>query len=341
MKYRLQYLTIAALLTAFCSHAQRDSIRRYVDGDYRLTNRAHALFGGLQIKADEGWRLYVLYPDASLLLQMTFKDKDLRIKDGTFAVYYENKALSQSGNFSNNLLDGEWKTWYRNKQPKQEGQLKQGQLVGVWKTWFENGQQESEITYVAPDTVVPASPPANESFDEKSLLDYPTPAGEVSSRKTWYVNGNKESELHYEQNQQEGNCYWYHDNGQPATRELYRKGKLEALDCYNDSGRYTGSSCSIMKTAVFVHPFFEPVDYIVYELHKDKKRDHYREGYVNVRFKITAQGKLVSLIFTSSPDAALSERIRSIFATMTWSPAILHNRAIDLELTLSIPHFHG
>lgn len=341
MKYRLQYLTIAAMLTAFCSNAQRDSIRRYLDGGYRLTNRANALFGGIQIRVDEGWRLYVLYPDANLLLQMTFKDKNLHIKDGTFAVYYENKAVSQSGNFSNNVLDGEWRTWYPNKQPKQQGQLKQGLLVGVWKTWFENGQQESEITYVTPDTVVPAAQPAPDYLDERSLIDYPTPAGEVSSRKTWYADGTKESELHYEKNQQEGYSYWYHKNGQPATRELYKNGKLEALDCYNDSGRYTGSSCSIMKTAVFVHSFFEPVDYILYQLHKDKKKDSYREGYVNVKFKVTAEGKLASLLITGSPDPALSDRVRSIFATMNWSPAILHNRAIDLDMTLSIPHFHG
>ncbi|MDE3249133.1 MAG: hypothetical protein KGO82_10760, partial [Bacteroidota bacterium] len=188
---------------------------------------------------------------------------------------------------------------------------------------------------------VPASPTAPDDIDEKSLLDYPTPTGEVSSRRSWYANGNQESELHYQKNQQEGYSYWYHTNGKPATRELYKKGKLEALDCYNDSGRYTGSSCSIVKSAVFVHPFFEPVDYILYELHKDKKKDNYKEGYVNVRFKITAQGKMASLLFTSSPDPSLNERIRSIFATMNWSPAILHNRVIDLDMTLSIPHFHG
>lgn len=341
MKCQLQRMIIILILFSFHSaDAQRDSIRRYLDGSFRLCSKANAVYGGMQIREESGWKFFAVYPDTALLIQMSFKDKNLRIKDGPFTVYYDKRGPAQMGNYVNDQLDGEWRIWYGNRQLKQQGQLKLGQATGVWKNWLENGQLQSEIVYTSPDTVLPVVQAGDELPWEKSLVEHREPTGEMLSRSTWFANGNKESEVHFAGNKLEGYSLWYRENGQPATRELYKDGKLESLECYNDSGRLTGSTCSIAKLPVFVHPVFDVLDFIEFELHK--KKEKFEEGYVRVKYRITKEGKLTSLVVYVSPDPKLSDRIREIFAKMPqWSPAVVHNRAIDYDLTLDIPYFRN
>jgi antitoxin component YwqK of YwqJK toxin-antitoxin module len=335
--------TSGLLFLSLLGFAQKDSLRKYLDADFRICSRKEAAYGAMAIRTGDHWVLIAVYPDTSILLKMTFQDADLQTKDGAFVIFHPKGLRAQSGNFTNNKLNGIWQTWYSNSQPKDSGVIANNCFSGIWKHWYSNGMLQRFETFSGGQSseTITAHDNSNLYTANKSLLEGPTTiAVHEGKSEGWYANGIKESETQFVKDTLNGQCVFYRENGVLSSKEKYAGGKLVDLECYDEKGLLTGSTCSVLKQPVFIHPFFTAQEYILDQLHRNKNEDISQEGNIKLSFIITAKGKLDNLIINSSPDAALSEHIRKIIAAMPpWSPAINHNRAIDFKIELTVPFF--
>jgi antitoxin component YwqK of YwqJK toxin-antitoxin module len=333
------------LLFGFSSYAQqKDTIRKYLDTEFRFTNRNKSAFPALAIRQENRWMLVAVYPDTGILLRIYFKDAGLTIKDGPYSLYHPGKIKARAGFFTENVPSGCWQSWYKNGQLKDSGVLLANQFTGIWKHWYENGQLQSwqEYTDVSADSAT-TKLNSTPSVEKGSILPNAIVRGIMNgSSKSWYANGQLESTGQFRQDTLTGLWLWYRENGFLSTRETYSDGKIMALECFNEKGEASGSTCSVLKPPSFIHPFLEVQDYIVNELHRRKNKDIYDEGVAELSFTIDKTGKIVNLQIKSSPDSALNKHIYAIIEKMPgWSPAITHNRAIDFPLQLSIPFFRN
>jgi antitoxin component YwqK of YwqJK toxin-antitoxin module len=339
------FLTIICFLTIkLCAFAQQaDTVRKYLDAEFRFTNRNKAVFPAVVIRQQDRWVLVSVYPDTNILLKIFYQDAGLVIKDGPYIIYHPKNIKAQEGYFTNNNQEGIWQNWYKNGQIKDSGLLATNQYTGLWKHWHENGQLQSITEYgdSMPDTFSVATKIA--PGNKESLLKINAPKGYLSGAyNSWYRNGQKEATGQYEQGVMTGQWTWYREDGFLSSKETYAKGKIIALECYNEKGVLTGSTCNILKPPAFIHPFLDAQDYIVNELHNQKNKDIKEEGVAELSFIINKSGELVNLSINNSPDSALNKHIINIINKMPkWSPAITHNRTIDFPMQLSIPFFRN
>jgi len=335
-------LSIILFLMALTVGAQKDSVRKYLNENLQFTTKKDVVYAAMAVKDNNRWLLYAVYPDTSPILQVYFTDAALTVKDGPFTLYYPKRLVAQKGSFANNLPNGRWQSWYSNGQPKNEGTIINNHFSGVWKSWYESGQIKSEQSYMYIDSATgPAQHQRFPSYKVQAVLEDFAPEGVREGVSTiWYENGNKESVSNYHNDSLTGLCTWYRLNGNPSSKETYVNGKVTALECYDEEGKYTGATCSILKMPVLIHPMFTALDYLEYELHKDRNSDIREEGDAAISFTVTKKGTVENLSFTSSPDPALNKHIAKIFAGMpAWSPAITHNRAVDYPVKLVVPYY--
>lgn len=328
------------LLTALPGLAQKDSVRKYLNGNLEFTTRKNAVYAAMAVKEDEHWVLHAVYPDTAVLLRVYFKNAGLSIKDGPFELYHPKRIPAQKGYFKDNVPVGKWQTWYANGQLKNEGLIVNNYFSGVWKSWYESGQMMSEQSYAAVDAGGDAVHQFSPAASVEKIMDGFAPEQKLEGQTTtWYRNGNKESVLNYHNDSLSGTCTWFRENGNLSTKETYVNGRVNELACYDSTGQYTGATCSILKLPVLVHPFFTTLDYIENELHKEKNKG-VQEGDVMVSFAISKKGMVENLVFISSPDDNLNKLIAHIFAGMpAWSPAVTHNRTVDYSMKLQIPYY--
>lgn len=332
------------LLFGFCSQAQqKDTIRKYLDNEFRFTNRNKSVFPALAIRQEDHWMLVAVYPDTDILLKMYFKDAGLTVKDGPFYLYHPGKIKAQEGFFNDNVASGNWQSWHKNGQLKDSGMLVANQFTGIWKQWYENGNLQRWQAYTDIPTDSIGNLKNTITVEKASILGSTMPKGILNgASKSWYINGQLESKGQYLRDTLSGLWIWYRESGLLSTRETYSKGKITILECYNETGEPSGSTCSILKPPVFIHPFLGAQDYMVNELHRRKNKDIYDEGVAELSFTIDKTGKMVNLIIKNSPDSALNKHIYAIVDKMPgWSPAITHNRTIDFPMQLSIPFFRN
>ncbi|MEO5594370.1 MAG: hypothetical protein ABIR15_05480 [Chitinophagaceae bacterium] len=335
-------LHVILLLVALPGLAQKDSVRKYLDGNLHFTSKKDVVFAAMAIRNDDHWLLYAVYPDTGVLLKVNYKDAALTIKDGPFTLYHPKKKVAQTGSFKNNLPTGHWQSWYADGQIKNEGTLINNHFSGIWKSWYANGKIKSEQSYIYTDSlsVQHQSYPA---YKVQSVLDDFDPEGKLEGASTmWYENGNKESAVNFHNDSLSGLCSWFRENGNPSSKETYVSGKVTELECYDSTGKYTGATCSILKLPVLIHPIFTTLDYIEYELHKEKFKDIKEEGEATITFTVTKTGAVENLVVADTPDENLSKHIIHIFATMPpWSPAVIHNRTVDYPVKLNIPYYRN
>lgn len=335
------YGLLVCLLTALATHAQQDSVRKYLDADLHFTTKKDVVYPAMAVRSGDHWLLYAVYPDTSVLLKVFFRDAALTVKDGPFTLYHPKRVVAQNGYFINNLANGHWQTFYPDGQVKDEGDIINNHLTGVWKGWYSNGLPMSSKTYVynnpaSSDAHVHENSPAQvrkvlDDFTLEGVLE-----GEVS---TWYENGNPESVVSYHNDSLSGTCTWFRPNGKRSSKETYKAGKVTSLECYDEDGQYSGSTCSILKPPVFIH-VLTAGDYIVNELHREKHRNITGYGEAQVSFVVTQKGTVEQVTVFESPDPNLSKLIIQVITKMSpWSPAVTHNRKIDYTIKLAVPYY--
>src|SRR5690349_12669250 len=102
---------------------KKDSIPVYLDENIAITGKKNAVFSAMSFKNLDHWELNAVYPDASVLLIMSFKDQKLQSRDGEFIAYYSKKQPWIRGRFKNDVPDGNWVFYFPNGQIRQFGMI--------------------------------------------------------------------------------------------------------------------------------------------------------------------------------------------------------------------------
>ena len=367
MKIFLIILSLAAHQVIYSQKS--DTLKKYLDGNFFLTSRKNMVYPALAFRSNDRWILYAAYPDNAPLLIAYFKDKDLEVFDGPYTVYYPNKNRARSGHYQDGYRRGVWRYWYSNGRLRDSGIIINDQLVGTWYTWHDNGKLLLSISYASGENPGNAKVKAKISLPKRSLItgdDELTgfkdggfikyrPDGSISDSgqfinnrkaglwKTWFDNGQLEAAGHFSNDSLQGEWTWYRDNGVVATKENYRDNKLVSLQCFDETGKYTGEYCSILKPPVPLGDFTDFENYMLDNIIMPKElRNTPLEGTVTIRCNITKAGKLTTINIDGCRYESLRKEIEKFFLGIKeWSPAILHNRPMDYAfeyvLPLSIP----
>ena len=323
-------LILLLLLPLTVLAQKKDTIQRYLDANLVLTTKNNAVYYGVSFSKDDHWLLYALYPDNSPLLTTYFKDRELKVKDGPQVVYYPGNKKALECFYRENMLTGVHQIWYAHGQKKDSGYLDKNQKRGTWKEWHPNGQLKTQTTfddrYVFPFT---------QHLGGTKGLNFPGwHEGDYSS---WYESGTNESMGSFINNEMDGEWRWFHPNGLPSTIEVYSKGKLVRISCFDTLGKLQGDFCPVARPAVLAG-FGNYKEYIMQNLSWPEEAIKKRiEGSVVVYFRINSKGKLDSLSIVSDKPV-LNQAVASLFDTMKeWYPAVSHNRNIIWEDKITIP----
>jgi len=324
----MKQIMITLLLAPIVSFSQKkDTVLKYLDKDLNFTTSKNGIFVGVAIKGEKNWLFYSLYQDTTPLLRAYYKDKNLTVKDGPYTLYYPKYKKAKEGTYINNKMFGIWRFYYPNGNMKDSGFMKEDKLIGVWKTWYEDGTLMAEYNYA--DSISPIQTTLSQYNEHISIRSGPF--------KSWYQNGKEEAKGIFQNNIKVGTWEWYHENGNLATTEEYKKGQLVDLKCFDTTGKENGEYCSIEKPAL-LKKWGDYKEYIYQNLTwpEEARRKGIEEDVV-VNFKITKEGKLDRLEIKSEYPI-LKKAVADLFETMKdWDPAISHNRSVEQEYEFIIP----
>jgi antitoxin component YwqK of YwqJK toxin-antitoxin module len=305
---------------------KKDTVLRYLDERLQLTSADKAAFFGVSVKTPDGhYLLYALYADTTPVIEAVYKDKDLTLRDGKFALYYPKGRLAQQGWFRDNKMEGVWRTYYKNKQLKDSGVMQDNKFAGLWKNWYENGQLMQVCHY--PDQAVPSR--TGQQIAKADIKD--------GVFESWYESGKPQSAGQYENDIMTGEWKWYYETGNTSTIEQYTDGKLSAIQCFDSTGKDEGSYCSISKPAVLKQGG-DCQAYIRDNLTWPKEALKRKiEGTVHVHLKVSKAGRLEKLDLSCDQEI-LKKAVADLFDGMKeWYPAVSHNRPIEWEQEFDIP----
>jgi TonB family protein len=307
---------------------KKDTVYKYLDANLQPTDEKNGMYFGVAIKQNGYWLLYAIYPDTTPVIKATFQDKQLKIKNGPYTIYYPKHIMASTGFYNKNKMNGVWQTWHPNGNKKDSGLVINNQLVNLWKEWFPNGQIKKECSYSDIQTAT------NSAF-----LDMPWTGPKKGLYTTWYENGNMESRGNYFNEIMDGEWKWYFTNGITSTIEYYIEGKISALQCFDSTGKNIGEFCSISKPPM-LNPEGNYNEYIFRNLLWPEEAIKSKiEGTVDVSFTITKEGNLIDLKISSDKDV-LKKEVERLFETMKeWYPAVSHNRPVDSHEEISIPFY--
>jgi antitoxin component YwqK of YwqJK toxin-antitoxin module len=137
MKALLFHLLLASLTV---TAQPTDTIKKYLDEKLQFTTRGKAVYNGYTVTKNNRWILTAYYPTNNLLLQISYADKELAVKDGAFTIYHPNQQKAQQGVFLQNQLHGAGMAWYTNGILKDSGQYNYNDKTGYWIHRYDNGQ---------------------------------------------------------------------------------------------------------------------------------------------------------------------------------------------------------
>lgn len=307
---------------------KKDTIRQFLDENLMPTKKENAQFYGVALKRNDHWQLYAIYPDTTPVINAFFKDKKLTIKDGQYTVYYPKNRKAAEGLYMENKKNGRWLSWYENGQIKDSGTIWNDRPVGNWKVWHENGQLSIACQY---KDLSQTSPENNHNItsSDQGIKD--------GNYQSWYPNGKTESIGQYKEDMLAGEWQWFYENGNQSTKELYEKGKITSMVCFDSSGKETGDFCSIVRpaTVVGIGNYREYIkDSLRWPLEALQKNI---QGKVNVKLEISKTGDVLKMDITSD-QPILKKAVEDLLTSFhKWYPAVSHNRPTEWVDEFDIP----
>ena len=142
-----------------------------------------------------------------------YKGRNLKKKQGVFAVYNEQNQIIISANYRKNILYGVYQRFYENGKLSDSGYKFRGSNKGIWKSWYSTGQLK-EISFY--------------SFKR----GYSTLENEYTS---WNPGGSLDDSGHYRNNQRHGIWIEWLQSGIIKSVGEYKNGWKKGLWRYYDS----------------------------------------------------------------------------------------------------------
>lgn len=354
------------IVTICCSDViaqKEDTLKKYIGQDFSFTTKKNALYLAMAVKSQDHWMLYGVYPDTTPLARIFYADKELTIKDGPYTLYHPKRKKAVDGFYAQNASKGVWRYYYPNGQLRDSGMLINNRLTGVWRTWTEDGKLSMEISYDSSalkqniigalqgnNSILPSSSTSAVSKYLSGESKFYYPNGQLkeiiifdTDKKTgpykkWYETGTQESIGFYSKDSMVGEWEFYRENGKLSSKESYKGNKVASMQCFDEEGKPTGSSCSILKPPVPQGKFLNFKEYLLDNIFWPKKLSRDVQGIVKVKFTVTKEGTVKDFIITSSPHELLSKEVERFFGTIpNWSPAVSHNRVIEYSMDYEVP----
>lgn len=358
---------LLGLLSLQAGAQKSDTMRKYLDEELAFTSKLRAAYAAVAVRSDDHWLVVSVYPDTSMLLKAYFADRDLSLKDGPFMLYHPKNIKAMEGVYKQNIKQGVWRYWFPNGQLKDSGMIFNNMLTGEWRSWNENGQLNTITNYTSLEKIVNYAPPPPPTSKKSGLIANDNVSGELNGlfvsfhpngnvkdsghfaagirQGLWYsyhANGQKDAVGNFFNGNMDGNWTYYHENGQVSTKETYKNNKIIDLSCFNENGEPMGSFCSILKPPVpLLDRFTDFNTYMLDQLIWPKELDGKNvSGMVRAHYTISKTGEMLSFVVDESPHPAITAEVERFFKTLTkWSPAIVHNRALEYTAKIEIPFY--
>ena len=245
------------------------------------------------------------YPDGDHWSVRVISDSNRVLMTGS----YRDKSLR--------IRDGLFTYYYPQGESWVRGRYVNNTQSGSWLGWHRNGQVKDSVFFLN---------------------------GYKQGRSWgWHENGQLMHEGFFEQGQPDSSWTWYFSNGQASTKERYRRGKLQVLECFDSTGKSLGGNCSIDVPPTIPGRYGGVEKYILDSLYYPKEAiEQNIQGIVDVQFTITKEGKLRDVRFLNAPEKILADEVyRVLMSVPAWYPAILHNQVVDFTQSMKIPFYRS
>jgi antitoxin component YwqK of YwqJK toxin-antitoxin module len=182
----------------------------FFDSNAEICSKENAYYIAKGTKEKDTLRLsFHVEKTGILVMEATYTDSTLAVKNGFFALYSEEgKGIMKKGNFINNLEDGYWIEW-------NDGHLTDSVL-------FENGTDILRITYSYYKKGNLSGRILNDSRTKTSELSSYDEDGNLVRYSKW-INGS-------------GDQTYYYSNGQAKTIETFIDKKIISIKNYKKDG---------------------------------------------------------------------------------------------------------
>lgn len=138
---------LSVFFLLFINTQGQESIPCYFDESLSLTSKKQGVFSGTIKNNGNEWEAVAFYSNGNMMMHGIFKDKKLKIKQGTYVLFYPDGKRKASAHFINNEVDSVYMFWHNNGQLGDSGFIRQQYRTGLWKTWYVNGNLESSGSY--------------------------------------------------------------------------------------------------------------------------------------------------------------------------------------------------
>jgi hypothetical protein len=229
-------------------------------------------------------------------------------------IYNDSMKVIMRGKYENEdctVKDG-WFIYYNNKGERYlAGKYTKNQRTDLWQTWYPSGKPKDSIFF---SNDIPQGP---------------------CSR--YFASGILESSGFYRNGQLDSIWIWHHENGQVATKELYRGGRVHHLECFDSTGLSLGMNCALNRPPAIKGIYGGIEKYLSDSIRNPSKAPLDEMRSVAVEFIVYKSGSLsVPQILRSEDSLLEKEVLRAIRSIPAWYPAVSHNRNIDHTYNLLI-----
>jgi antitoxin component YwqK of YwqJK toxin-antitoxin module len=151
MKQILPFFVIAVFIFS-ASSAQDTLPKRYFDDRFELKPDQDSLTAAYYGICEPAERhiIATIYDHRQIkIATITYSNKELTVRDGEMAGYYDSGAVQFTVNYSGNSLNGQWMTFYPDGQHCDSGKFKNDLPDGEWRSWYPNGQVRLAVEFSA------------------------------------------------------------------------------------------------------------------------------------------------------------------------------------------------
>ncbi len=138
--------TLAFTLITLLSRAQ-DTSSCYFDAQLVSTEKRNAVYTGKMVASGNGWEAIASYPDGKTLMKAFYKDKKLKVRQGSYSLFFPDGKAKLLTSFDDNAVDGSYTSWHENGIVEDSGVIRENIKTGIWKKWYNTGVLESEGAY--------------------------------------------------------------------------------------------------------------------------------------------------------------------------------------------------
>jgi hypothetical protein len=241
-----------------------------------------------------------------------YEDKENRLKNGTFYLFFPNGNIESVGKYIHNKKEGRWLSFYFNGALKDSFNYKNDNLVNVSTSWYMNGFAKDSL-----------------NIDENGN------GVEVS----WFDNGQPSAAGRFvEFTKQHGQWQYFHKNGKLSSVEVYDHGKQINKQYFDENGNSTDTA-SNDKEAEFPGGEKAWSKFLSNHLHFPANLELLNSDHVVVVVSgiIDEEGKVIDAEVTIPFQPQFDDiALKAITKSPKWLPAIEHNRKVYYNFTQPI-----